>query len=624
MSQKPEALVGTLLDGWRLEALLGRGGMGAVFRARHAQKGLRAALKLLAVSTDEEREAYRRLRREVQVMGRLSHPSLATIYQEALDHDPPYFAMELLEGGDLLGRIETKALTSALVTKLAIQVAEALDALHGQKILHRDIKPSNVLFSLEGRAKLADFGLAKAEDLTSLTVDRSIRGTMAYIAPEVLRGAPESAATDLYQLGVTLYQTASGRLPYNAREVGMHASGNGPALPPLSGSGVTPRLEAAIVSLCSVDPAGRPPSAAALLDMLKATTSPRRIIQVEAVPGPAPRPRRRLWPAAGVVLAAVLAAVAWMKSESPAPAAPVAQATPLQPPPDDPLLGGVRRALGAERSLEIKDGRVLVVDAKSILRPRRLEDGINRIQGAGTLEIVRSDAFPVIPPAYQRGCGALDPELKQGWMDLKVGDQAQLLRAARKLVERDPACVEARLLVEKVVRRLCDIRKKAAKDGVMAAVSLLAISTELDDIPYSKLRDEGLQALDAAVRLSPGHDELWREYAEWMEREQDRPSELRAMRWCVLLAPETAEYWRKLADVEARDPAGGGDALAHVERAFRLYAGEIPTSAHVTRGHALVRAGRKAEARAEYRRALDADPTQRGVERALAALGQGK
>ncbi len=227
---------GCQLDGWTIEATLGSGGMGVVYRASHAEKGLVAALKILVDADDSGGEVSRRFRREVKALARIRHPGIVHVLQEALDNSPPFFAMELVEGGTLAARIEEAQgprgrMEPAALLGILTDLAEGLEAIHAENIIHRDIKPSNVLFTAEGRAKLADFGMAKAMDLTGLTMGNRVMGTLPYMAPEMLRALPADPRSDLYQLGVTLFEAATGRRPYSGEQLLRVTSGD--QLPPL-------------------------------------------------------------------------------------------------------------------------------------------------------------------------------------------------------------------------------------------------------------------------------------------------------------------------------------------------------------------------------------------------------
>ena len=274
-------LSGRRLGDWLVEELLGRGGMGEVYRATHPT-GRVAAFKILLESALESPSAAGRFRREVRVMARLEHPAVARILFEELDHSPPYFAMEWLAGGSLHERIRVlvqagtpaPAMAPAALAQLARQLASGLSEIHLHSILHRDIKPHNILFSESGQAKLTDFGLATMSDATCLTAPRQRMGSIAYMAPETLRSGHFDERTDLYQLGISLYQTCVGECPYGGPELMAVAVGN--PLPPLPVFGPScdalrremPWLEPLVRRLCAEDPEARPCSADALGEAL--------------------------------------------------------------------------------------------------------------------------------------------------------------------------------------------------------------------------------------------------------------------------------------------------------------------------------------------------------------------
>ncbi|MBI4870740.1 MAG: serine/threonine protein kinase [Candidatus Riflebacteria bacterium] len=264
---------GTVLEGWTLGRLLGKGGMGCIFEAR-ASTGQLGALKILAAAFAANQQAVRRFRREVQALQRLRHPRVVAILDEHLDHEPPFYGMELLRGGTLADRLGSggaagrPGLPLVDLPLLFLDLAEALEVSHAEGVLHRDLKPQNVLFTTEGRAKLADFGLSRAADVTAMTATGVVLGTWAYMAPETLRGRPADERTDLYQLGATLFEAVTGSPPYGTEQ--LQAVLNGRALPPLPSLELLapdvqrelPWLEELLRHLTDPVPARRPASAA--------------------------------------------------------------------------------------------------------------------------------------------------------------------------------------------------------------------------------------------------------------------------------------------------------------------------------------------------------------------------
>ena len=273
---------GVELDGWLLEARLGAGGMGEVFRATQLETGISAALKVMLEDERHPGELFRRFRREVQVLARVNHPAVVRVLQEALDHSPPYFCMELLPGGSLADRIAREqeegrpGLTLDAAAQLGLELAEGLAAVHALKVLHRDLKPQNVLFTVDGQAKLADFGIAKPLDRTGLTLANTVMGTLPYLPPEVLQGKPGDERSDLYQFGVMLFQAVAGKFPFEAGS--LVAASTGLPLPPapkLESRGVMPtpelgRFQALLERLLASSREERPESARETARILRA------------------------------------------------------------------------------------------------------------------------------------------------------------------------------------------------------------------------------------------------------------------------------------------------------------------------------------------------------------------
>jgi serine/threonine-protein kinase len=192
--------------------------MGEVWRALDANLDREVAIKLLAhgaLSDDAMRE---RFRREAHVLARLSHPGVATIYDFDAQDGVDFIVMELVQGGSLEARLEQGALPVAEVTRLGAAIADALHDAHERGFLHRDLKPGNVVLTKGGQPKLLDFGLAlllaNAKGSAKITQTGMILGSLPYMSPEQLLGEADSASTDIYALGVMLFEMAAGRRPF--------------------------------------------------------------------------------------------------------------------------------------------------------------------------------------------------------------------------------------------------------------------------------------------------------------------------------------------------------------------------------------------------------------------------
>jgi serine/threonine protein kinase len=197
-----------LSERYRLERIVGSGGMASVWLARDELLGRPVAVKVMSDALAADRSYVARFAREARTAAGISHPNLVQIYDYSASTSQPYLVMEYVDGGTLSQRTARRALTASELRRLARELLSAIARVHSAGVLHRDIKPANVLLGSDGRARLTDFGIARLEDSTRLTQPGQVVGTLRYLAPELIEGAPPSRRSDLYALGVLLREIA--------------------------------------------------------------------------------------------------------------------------------------------------------------------------------------------------------------------------------------------------------------------------------------------------------------------------------------------------------------------------------------------------------------------------------
>jgi TolB-like protein/predicted Ser/Thr protein kinase len=207
-------MIGKTISRYRITEKLGEGGMGVVYKAEDSTLRRTVALKLLPPEMARDAEARTRFLHEAQAAAALNHPNICTIYEIGEDDGQTFIAMALVEGESLKHRIEAGPLPVGEAVDIAAQVAEGLAAAHKRGIVHSDMKPDNVMITPEDRARIMDFGLAQCHWQTSLTKTDTTTGTVAYMSPEQSRGDDVDHRTDIWSLGVTLYEAVTGRRPF--------------------------------------------------------------------------------------------------------------------------------------------------------------------------------------------------------------------------------------------------------------------------------------------------------------------------------------------------------------------------------------------------------------------------
>jgi serine/threonine protein kinase len=345
----PEAAVpaGEQIGPYTVLEFVRAGGMGEVYKARDTRLDRTVAVKFLPRAFASDPAALSRFQREARAASALNHPRICTIHDLGDHQGRPFLVMEFLEGQSLRDRITDKPLLVPQLLDIAVQICDALQAAHAKGIIHRDIKPANIFITASGQTKILDFGLAKqvsepakarenAANVTvataelSITLPGSVPGTVAYMSPEQVRGETVDARTDLFSLGVTMYQMATGVLPFQADTAALVLEAiltRQPAPPRNLNPAVPAELERIILKALQKDRSARYSSAAEMRADLERLRAPRR--------------GRWLATASVALLTTLVVMVAgtklgWFAGESPVP-----QLTPRQVtanPPEDPVM----------------------------------------------------------------------------------------------------------------------------------------------------------------------------------------------------------------------------------------------------------------------------------------------
>jgi serine/threonine protein kinase/tetratricopeptide (TPR) repeat protein len=647
-------LVGETIAHFRVEAPLGRGGMGEVYRATDLALQRPVALKICSGAGKDGS-----LLREAQLASSLNHPGIAVVYEvgtfEREGRSEAFIAMEYVPGATLASLRGT--LSPSQILDVGIQTAEALAEAHARDIVHRDVKPSNIMVTEGGRVKVLDFGLAKSVprvDLEAETLSgppqEFLAGTLAYMAPEQARGLPVDGRTDVYSLGVVLHELFSGRPPFGGRtavdvlDAVLHASP-----PPLEveGERASPALSSLVARMLAKDPEARPrhmADVARFLEALKAGAAlPEEPVQAEAGTAVAILTFKNItgrpdddWLGTGIAetLTTELKALPGITVLSQERVGEILRSATHRGLPEDPSHLAPEARFVVEGAYQ-RLGDVVRVTAKLtstadgvVLRTLKLDDtmaAIFELQDSLALalgETLGAEARPrgkdetdVVEAyeAYSKGLVNLKAETHEGL------DRAILL--FESAVAKDPGYVEAHLQLG--IARGLKAEYMGLRDLHLLALESLARVLELRPTLGEAQRekggilvhlgrvDEGIRAIEEALALDPGdaanHAALGRALfigkGDFGKAAVAYETSLRLNPRAGWSALQLAHCAALLRDFE-RGKSAARQAIARQEEFRSGHRGIVLVGAHMRLGHLFALEGRSAEARSEYEKEL--------------------
>lgn len=617
-------IVGQALSHYRILEPLGTGGMGEVYRARDTQLERDVAIKILPAASIADPTAKARLLREARTASLMNHPNICTIHEVGEAAGETFIVMEVVEGEPLKAKLRKGPLPADLVLRYSLQLTDAVAHAHQHNVIHRDLKSANIMITPEGRVKVLDFGLARravepspegaTESQISLNQPGAVVGTLAYMAPEQLRGNTADARSDVWALGVVLYEMLAGRLPFQGEtrfEMGSVILQK-PAQPLPSN---TPARLCAVVERClEKEPARRYQSGGEMQVALESIQS-----GTASFGGARYRPSRRQWLVASVVVFIAVAISAGLK------------------------LGRLRARFGTPRQPE----SLAVLPLKNLMADPQQNYFVDGMQEALITELSKASALKVISRPSTLRYRETDKSAPQIARELGVDvllegsvmREGQRVRISLQLVEGASDKNLWAQSFDRELRGILDLQSQVArqvKDQIKVTITpaeaaRLARSQPVDPESYQLYlrgryfwyqRNEeafrkALQFFSEAIEKDPTYappyaglaytyEAMSQELYEVVPPEEANPKITAALKKALELDESLADAHVVLAYVKFRREFDWQGAEEEFQRALALNSSFVAT--HFWYSHYLLPLGRKEESLAESRRALELDP----------------
>jgi tetratricopeptide (TPR) repeat protein/tRNA A-37 threonylcarbamoyl transferase component Bud32 len=613
-------LTGHNLGPYRLLDQLGAGGMATVYKAYHAAMDRYVAIKVLPQHLARDPNFRARFQQEARVIARLEHRHILPVYDAAEEDGIPYLVMRYTDGGDLNNLIAGRITTERAVELLA-QVAEALGYAHRQGVIHRDIKPANVLIGRDGDALLADFGIAKIyEDTLQLTGEGTMVGTPAYMAPEQLQGKRVDARTDIYALGVVLYQALTGECPFVAETplavAMMHI--HNPLRPPRQlKSDIPDAIERIILRAMAKNPEDRFQTAEEMAEALRAAPAARhsvvasatRELPPPALPTPAVEapaapdagaPRRvgakMLWFAgAGLVAIVLVAALAFSmmrgQAGNQAAAGTAAGQTTGEVATGVPQVDARKVLDTAMRQLDENDAAAALETLKPALAAHPDDPDLLATRGIATVIYTGADeARADIERALSLSANNPLAYYARGYLNQKIDKSDEAIADFTHAIELDPAFARAYyqrgMLLGYPKNDQAGKRRDIDRAIELGPDLIAARMDRAYALYYDSKLDAALPDLDHVLSLNPKHSEalyLRAQVYESLNRAADArrdfdaaaavaPDDKHIFRERCLFFVRRGDYVAALADADRLVALDGADPQWHGLRGFILHA----------------------------------------------------